>query len=287
MSSYLNRAISFIEQHLDEGVTVDDIAQAAGAPAAQVHAAFLLLAGMTPLEYARKRRLSVAASRLLDGAPVTDVAFSSGYQSVEGFSRAFRTWSGMSPSDVLREGSCRLLTPLRIQVVTEGGKQMEYRVREMPSFRLAGVSCRVPMQFEGVNNAIVELAQSITAAQRAELHRLQDMEPRKIVNASWDSDTDFQEESGLLTHLIGVPTTSTKAHEGLELLEVPAGLWAVFPCDGPHPQRMQETTAAIYAEWLESAPYVLDGFRMFSFSDIREDGTAYSEIWIPIRKKSQ
>lgn len=287
MSSYLNRAISFIEQHLDEGVTAGDIARAAGAPVSQVHAAFLLLAGMTPLEYARKRRLSVAASRLMEGASVTDVALSSGYESVEGFSRAFRAWSGMSPSDALREGTCKLLTPLRVQVVAEGGKQMEFRVREMPSFRLAGVSCRVPMQFEGVNNAIVELAQSITDAQRAELHRLQDMEPRKVVNASWDSDTDFQEESGFLTHLIGVPTTSAEAHEGLELHEVPAGLWAVFPCDGPHPQRMQETTAAIYAEWLESAPYVLDGFRMFSFSDIREDGTAYSEIWVPVRKKSQ
>ena len=67
MSSYLNRAISFIEQHLDEGVTAGDIARAAGAPVSQVHAAFLLLAGMTPLEYARKRRLSVAASRLMEG----------------------------------------------------------------------------------------------------------------------------------------------------------------------------------------------------------------------------
>ena len=162
---------------------------------------------------------------------------------------------------------------------------MEYHVKEMPSFRFAGVSCRVPMQFEGVNSAIVDLAQSITDAQRAELHRLQDMEPRRVVNVSWDSDTSFQAQSGFLTHLIGVPTTSAEAQEGLELLEVPASLWAVFPCDGPHPQKMQETTATIYAEWLGSAPYVLDGFRMFSFSDIREDGTAYSEIWMPVRRK--
>lgn len=285
MCSYLDRAISFIERHLGEGVTIDDIARAAGAPATQIHAAFSLLVGMTPLEYARKRTLSVAASLLMEGATVTDVAFASGYGSVEGFSRAFRAWSGMSPSDVLREGGCRILTPLRVQVKIEGGRFVEYRVEEMPSFRLAGVSRRVPMRYEGVNSAIVDLARSITDAQRAELHRLQDMEPRKVVNASWNSDTDFREESGLLTHLIGVPTTSTEAREGLELLEVPAGLWAVFPCDGPHPLRMQETTAAIYAEWLGSAPYVLDRFSMFSFSDVRGDGTAYSEIWIPVRRR--
>lgn len=83
-------------------------------------------------------------------------------------------------------------------------------------------------------------------------------------------------------HLIGVPTTPTEANEGLGLLGVPAGLWAVFPCVGPHPQGMQETTASIYAEWLRSAPYVLDRFAMFSFSDIREDGAACSEIWVPV-----
>ncbi len=285
MSTYLDRSVSYIERHLGEGVTIDDIAQAAGAPASQIHAAFLLLVGMTPLEYARKRTLSLAASRLMEGATVTDVAFASGYTSVEGFSRAFRAWSGMSPSDVLRDRSCRLLTPLRVQVKKEGGTFMEYRVREMPSFRFAGVSRRVPMRYEGVNTAIVDLAMSITDAQRKELHRLQDMEPRKVVNVSWNSDSDFQEESGQLTHLIGVPTTSTEAKEGLGFLEVPAGLWAVFPCDGPHPQRMQETTAAIYADWLGQAPYVLDRFAMFSFSDIREDGGAYSEIWVPVRRR--
>ncbi|WP_302153644.1 GyrI-like domain-containing protein [uncultured Enorma sp.] len=162
---------------------------------------------------------------------------------------------------------------------------MEHRIVEKPAFRLAGVIARVPMQFEGENPAIVELAQSITPAQRIELHRLQDMEPKRVVNASWNSDTDFQEEAGALTHLIGVPTTATEVGEGLELVEIPALTWAVFPSDGPHPQTMQQTTARIYAEWLSEAPWELDGFRMFSFSDIRDDGTAYSEIWVPVRKK--
>lgn len=162
---------------------------------------------------------------------------------------------------------------------------MEYRIVEKPAFRLAGVMARVPMQFEGENPAIAELAQSITPPQRAELHRLQVMEPRRVVNASWNSDTSFQEEAGALTHLIGVPTTATEAGEGLELVEIPALTWAVFPSDGPHPQTMQQTTARIYAEWLSETPWELDGFRMFSFSDIRDDGTAYSEIWVPVRKK--
>ena len=61
--------------------------------------------------------------------------------------------------------------------------------------------------------------------------------------------------------------------------------WAIFSSDGPYPQDMQQTTARVYGEWLAEAPYELDGFRLFSFSDVREDNTAYSEIWMPVRRK--
>mgnify|MGYP000497276346 CR=1 FL=1 len=65
----------------------------------------------------------------------------------------------------------------------------------------------MPLQFEGVNNAILELAQSITEEQKEEMHRLQNIEPYEIVNVSYESDTDFLQEAGELTHLIGVLTT--------------------------------------------------------------------------------
>ena len=162
---------------------------------------------------------------------------------------------------------------------------MEYRICEKPAFRFVGVMARVPMQFEGENPAIAALASSITQEQRAEMHRLQDVEPIEVVNVSWDSDTDFQAESGTLTHLIGVLTTAREAGAGLHVVDVPALTWAVFPSDGPFPTVMQQTTAAIYGTWLAEAPYELDGFRMFSFARPREDGTAYSEVWVPVRRQ--
>ena len=84
----------------------------------------------------------------------------------------------------------------------------------------------------------------------------------------------------------GKKITGDEAGENLALVEVPALTWAVFPNDGPHPETMQQTTARIYAEWLAEVPYELDGFRMLSFSDVRDDGTAYSEIWVPVHCKA-
>lgn len=282
--SYLEHALDYIECHLAEAPTIEEVAQATGVTVEQLRAAFLLIAGMTPSRYIRERRFSAAASDLMAGGSVTEVAFRYGYDSVEGFSRAFRSWCGTLPSDVARLGS-HMRSPLHIAVDVKGGHLVEYRIVEKGEFRLAGVAARVPMQFEGENPAIAELARSITEAQRAEMHRLMDTEPCRVVNASWNSDTNFQEEAGELTHLIGVPTTARTAGENLELVDVPALTWAVFPNDGPHPETMQQTTARIYAEWLAEVPYELDGFRMLSFSDVRDDGTAYSEIWVPVRRK--
>ena len=38
-------------------------------------------------------------------------------------------------------------------------------------------------------------------------------------------------------------------------------------------------------DYIDEVPYELDGFRMFSFSDVCDDGTSYSEIWVPVRRK--
>lgn len=164
---------------------------------------------------------------------------------------------------------------------------MEFKIVKKAAFNFVGVSKRVPMQFEGVNNAIVELAQSITLNQREELHRLQNIEPLEIVNISYHSDTDFMKEEGYLTHMIGVLTSEEEIGEGLDKLAMKEGIWAVFPNEGEFPSVLQNTMANIYAEWLMTSDYKLESSLSFSFTkmDNTKPGYAYSEIWIPVVKK--
>ena len=81
----------------------------------------------------------------------------------------------------------------------KGKTLMKYKIVEKPAFTFAGVSKRVPLQFEGVNNDILKLAQSIKEDQKEEMHRLQNIEPYEIVNVSYESDTDLQNRC--LSHL--------------------------------------------------------------------------------------
>src|SRR5690554_4757914 len=153
---------------------------------------------------------------------VTDVAFKYGYQSMDGFTRAYKKWSGILPSDVFKKGISKSFPKLSFVITVKGGISMEFRIEDKPAFNFVGVSKRVPMQFEGVNNEIVKLAESITDAQKEEMHSLQNIEPYEIVNVSYDADANFLREEGYLTHLIGVLTTENQVSDRLEKVPVKA-----------------------------------------------------------------
>lgn len=164
---------------------------------------------------------------------------------------------------------------------------MDYKIVEMPSFKFAGVSKRVPMQFEGVNNAIKELANSITQEQREAMYAIQNIEPYEVVNVSYEHEHNFMKDEGELTHLIGVLTTEENASELLDVIEVLACTWAVFPNEGPFPETLQQTYAKTYSEWLPVSNYEVVQLPGFSFTkmDEEKENYAYSEIWMPVRKK--
>ena len=283
----LNRMIDYIEEHLTDDLSLERLSEDFGIADYHLRMTFFYLSGMTLSGYIKKRKLSEANKDLLDGEKVTDVAFKYGYQSIDGFSRAFKKWSGFLPSEVTKKGLSKMFPKLSFVITVKGGINMEYRIVDKPAFNLVGVSKRVPMQFEGINNEIAKLAESITEEQREEMHSLQNIEPYEIVNASYDADANFLKEEGELTHLIGVLTTKNQVSDRLEKVPVEACTWAVFPNEGPFPSSLQETMARTYSEWLPSSNYQVIDAPTFSFTkmDKEKKDYAYSEIWIPVRKK--
>ena len=287
MLNQLNSVIDYIENHLTDDLSLEVISKYAGVPDYHFRKIFFYLSGMTLSEYIKNRKLSEASMDLLCGEKVTDVSLKYGYQSMDGFTRAFKKWSGLLPSEVARDGISRTFPKLSFVISIKGGVGMEFRIVDKPAFNLVGISKRVAMQFEGVNNEIVELAQSITEDQRKEMRSLQNIEPYEIVNASYESDANFLKEEGDLTHLIGVLTTANKVSERLEVVPVGAYTWAVFPNEGPFPSTLQNTMARVYSDWLPSSNFELINAPTFSFTKMDKERSdyAYSEVWVPVKKK--
>jgi len=283
----LNKVIDYIEDHLTDDLSLEIISIYAGVSDYHFRKICFYLSEMTLSEYIKNRKLSEASMNLLHGEKVTDVALKYGYQSMDGFTRAFKKWCGFLPSEVMKNGISKTFPKLSFIITVKGGINMEFRIEDKPAFNLVGVSKRIPMQFEGVNNEIVKLAQSITEEQRKEMHSLQNIEPYEIVNASYEADANFLKEEGDLTHLIGVLTTTNQVSDQLEKVPVDAYTWAIFPNEGPFPSTLQNTMAKVYSEWLLSSDYEVINAPTFSFTKMDRDKKdyAYSEVWIPVRKR--
>ncbi|SOC35883.1 AraC family transcriptional regulator [Ureibacillus acetophenoni] len=286
MIQQFNKLMDYIENHITEEISGNDISKIVGMSDYHFKRMFSYLAGMSLNEYIKNRRLSLANVELINGEKVTDIAFKYGYQSIEGFSRAFREWSGFLPSEVAKNKIQKSFPKFTFIIDIKGGVSMEFKIEKKEKFNIVGVSKRVPIQFEGVSQSILELAQSITQQQREEMHKLADLYPHYVLNVSYDFDEGRLEEKGNLTHMIGFATTKENTFDDLEQITIEQSIWAIFPNVGPFPQALQETTAKIYSEWLPSSDYEIVDLPSISFT--KHGGSTdkvYSEVWLPVQKK--
>src|SRR5258707_11011597 len=108
-----HKALWFIESHLADALTLDEIADVAGVSRFHLVRAFAAATGLPVMRYVRARRLSEAARALASGAPdILTLALDADYGSHEAFTRAFRDHFGMTP-EAVRSSTC--LDNLRLQ----------------------------------------------------------------------------------------------------------------------------------------------------------------------------
>ena len=289
MLKSMNEALDYIEDNLSDGIDDNELERITGTSVYHFRRMFSFLSGMSLGEYIRNRKLSNATFDLLhEGMSVTETAFKYGYESVDGFSRAFREWSGISPSEVKKKNMLKAFPKLSFQLTIQGGIKMDYRIENKESFNIVGVKKRIPIQFEGVNQEIIKLAKSITPEQREKLHSYANIAPNQIVNVSYNFDNGRLEEKGSLDHMLGFLTTKETDFDKFDVVEVPALTWAIFSSTGAFPAIMQDTWGKIVSEWLPSSDYELVEAPEISFTgDMSDSSNVYSEIWIAVQKKGQ
>jgi len=89
MLKELNKVMDYIEDHLTQDISLEEIADYAGVSDYHFRKIFYYLSGLSLSEYIKNRKLSEANKDLLNKERVTDVAFKYGYESIDGFTRAF------------------------------------------------------------------------------------------------------------------------------------------------------------------------------------------------------
>lgn len=99
-NSIVDHAIDYIQNHLSERLSVEDIAADAGYSASYFSHVFQRETGMPPYRFVVKTRVD-SAMQLLQTTPLSiqDIAFQVGFNSVANFCYAFRREKGMAPHE--------------------------------------------------------------------------------------------------------------------------------------------------------------------------------------------
>lgn len=145
----LNRAIDYIEEHLSTDLVIDAISREAGISRWHFQRVFKAVLGETIKEYTLRRRLSIAASKLLhSNESILNISLETGFESHEVFTRAFKRIYSMTPNEFRTSPNLSLSATKRkitieyIQNLHQG-QSMEAKFITLPSFVTRGVSGKI------------------------------------------------------------------------------------------------------------------------------------------------
>ncbi|MCS1382687.1 MULTISPECIES: AraC family transcriptional regulator [Lysinibacillus] len=281
----IQKAINYIEEHLHETITMEQIAQEVNASVFHFQRTFSILTDMSIADYIRRRRLTLAAQELINtDSKVIDIAYKYGYDSPEAFTKAFRKQHNVTPSEVRKQqGPLQSYNRLIIQVTLKGAEPMKYNIVEKEKFQVVGVkrtyNCQTGENLQGIPQFWNELNGQGMDEQLFTLNNGQ----IKGVLGVCVPDENYKDNS-LIDYWIATNHVG-EVPENMLAMEVPASKWVVFEVRGPMPDAMQNAWKKIFSEWFPSNPYEPAGTAELEvYTD--EDPTSenlYSEIWIPIK----
>jgi AraC family transcriptional regulator len=99
------RSLEIIEKRISEKLTVENIAADVFISKYHYMRRFREIVGDSVMEYVTKRKIALAAAALLEtDTGILDIALDYGYDSRDGFSRSFKAYMGVTPTEYRRRG---------------------------------------------------------------------------------------------------------------------------------------------------------------------------------------
>jgi AraC family transcriptional regulator len=278
----LERAMAHIRAHAADPLTLEELARVAGLSPYHFTRQFLARFGLSPMAEVRARRLELAAGRLAADAapPLVELAFDCGFESQEGFTRAFKRAFGVSPGRFRR----RQAPPRRKEAWLSMADLapsltliMQPKPQPKPALRVAGFSGL----FDETNR-----------------HEIPALWPRLIERTPLPGQTGgglsygvcIGEPGGGFRYMAAVPIAAdAPAPEGMEVREISPQTCLVFRqvLDGSalHPQ-MQAAAREIWGERLPRCGFTLaqsPDLEVYPADFQPDRAGAWVEWWIPVK----
>ena len=289
----LQESINYIEDHLLENITYEDVAKAVCISPYEYHRAFSFLCGLTVTNYIRNRRLSLAGQELLGSdTRITDLAMKYSYDTPESFTKAFTRFHGIAPSLARSSGAqLSLFQPLSIHVSMQGGTIMEYRIVELPNQTYLTLTQEFPTAIineednEDIGIFCRECEKSGRILPLLTLRPEGKKDVYGICSPLLDKETVFYYGQGILVD------EETRAFDeafmqeyGYTLKESAPGTYVVFQCMGENADCIPKMWKRFYNEFLPQTGYEARPVTDFEIYYQHGKQGMFCELWIPIQK---
>ena len=271
------KALWFVESHLADPLTLDDVAEVAGVSRFHLVRAFAAATGLSVMRYVRARRLTEAARSLAAGAPdILQVALDSDYGSHEAFTRAFRDHFGITP-EAVRAMTCldtlKLQEPMLMDSTTLDTLPPP-RFESGKALLIAGVGDR----FSHDNNAgIPGLWQRF--------HQYVQSFPGRIGPVAYGVCTNG-DDAGNFDYIAGVEVADfSDLPREFSRVRIPEQRYAVFT-HRDHISTVRRSVNTIWNHWLPATGHKMADAPTFERYDEKFDpatGNGGFEFWVPLK----
>jgi AraC family transcriptional regulator len=271
----LNRAVTYIEEHIDDDIKLEDVSKTTSFSTTNFGRLFYYITDITLPDYIRKRKLSNAAERLQNGNErILDIALDYGYDSADSFSRAFVKQHGITPSAARNPGvQLSVFTPLTFHIKVSGGAVMNWRIEEREAFEVFGIERifrsdeteKVPGFWDEVvgNGEYEKLYQAADGW--------------CCINAVCGY---YETNENTFPYMICAYKKPDCKTEGYKIAQIPKATWAVFRGETDKPgSAIPELFRRIYSEWLPSS-----GYDKAAGPEMEIYYKGFEEVWIPVKK---
>jgi len=271
------KALWFIESHLAERLTLDEIAAIGGVSRFHMVRAFGAATGLSVMRYVRARRLSEAARALVNGAPdILSLALEADYGSHEAFTRAFRDHFGVTPEAVrslARLDHLKLQEPIQMDsTLTDNLQAPRFEISK--PLLVAGIGERynhengagIPLQWQRFNQSI---------------HNIPDRIGPVAYGVCCNGD-----DAGNFDYIAGVEVSDfSNLPREFSRVRIPEARYAVFT-HSEHISTIRRTVNTIWNHWLPASGLKAADAPSFERYDANFDpvtGNGGLEIWVPVR----
>ena len=280
------RVLAHIEAHPEQTPSIDELSGIAAFSRHHFHRQFSAFLGMSAYRYVQFMRMRRASWRLAcrSDLSVNDIALATGYEGPEAFARAFRQFSGQSPSEFRAapdwaewHSRFRPFTNLRLEHMNIPSATPLVRVVSFPATRVATLEHRgSPLRLgDSIRSFITwRKANQLPPAQRATFNLLY-------------NDPDESPPEEFRFGLCVATDKSIAANDaGITAMTIPAGRCALLRHVGSD-DHLGRSLRHIYAEWLPASGEELRDFPLFMqrvkfFPDV-PDSESITDIYLPLR----